>query len=338
MSKTTIALLLALVAGAAAFYFLRERETVEPADAYPERRFAVDDRDDVHRIFAADMTGRSMDFRRRPDGTWTINDTLPASPSVIAQMVATLEQLRIDHVPTRATAEVQRQNLASNGLKVEAYDAEGRKLTGVLIGASVRKGAGSYMVVDGYDEVFAVRRGMLTGTVRPQFDLRSVAAYRAFDFMKYDPADIRSVEVRYPRLPSRSFRVDRAAGALAVEPLADVAVQPSGPVQARRIEGYLEGFANVPVARWTNDHPYRDSISAMTPFAQIIVATSEVRDTYELQPAALLNEYGVPDQSQPFNTFWVERGRTDFVTVQDHQIDQLLRDYQSFFESGEAVQ
>lgn len=175
---------------------------------------------------------------------------------------------------------------------------------------------------------------MLTGTVRPQFDLRSVAAWRSLEFIAYDPRDIQLVEVRYPRLPSRSFRIARTDDGLALEPLAELVGTRDRVVQPRRLESYLEGFAEVPLARWVNDHAYRDSISAMTPFAQIVVATSAARDTFELQPAALLNEYGVPDQSLPFNTFWVERGRRDFVTVQDHQIDQLLRSYESFFEDA----
>lgn len=332
MSKTTVLLAVALFVAAGAFFFLRGRENVAAAEVYPERQFAIPDRHEVARLFIADMTGRSMDLTRQPDGTWLIDDTLKARQTIVEQALATLEQLRIDHVPTRATAAAQRDRLASRALKVEAYDAAGRKLTGVLIGGSVARGAGSYMVVDGYEDVFAVRRGMLTGTLRPQFDLRSVAAWRSQDFIQYDPVDIQFVELRYPRLPSRSFRVERGRDGLTVEPLADVVgvTQPT-PAQPRRIESYLEAFANVPLARWANDHAYRDSVSAMQPFAQLIVATKDARDTFELQPAALVNERGIPDPTQPFTNYWVERGREDFVTVQVHQVEPILRTYQSFF-------
>ena len=331
MTKTTLGLLAALVLGAAALYALRSDTSAEATSAYPERAFGVPDREAVARIFIADMSGRTMDLTRGADGVWLIDDSLVASPTIVEQMRATLEQLRIDHVPTRATADVQREYLAARALKVEAFDAAGEKLTGVLIGSSVSKGRGSYMVVDGYDEIFAVRRGMLTGSVRPQFDLRGVAAYRSQDFMTYDPADIQSVEVRYPRAPSRSFAIRRETDGLVLEPLASVVGVARRQPQARRLESYLEGFSDVPLARWVNDHDYRDSISAMVPFMQIVVATTSARDTFELQPAALLKD-GVYDQANPFNTYWVERGTHDFVTVQDHQIDQLLRGYQDFFQ------
>ena len=332
MSKTTLFLALAVVAGAAAFFFLRDAAEVDRGKAYPERVFAVPNRDAVARIFIADMAGRTMDFRRRGDGRWLINDSVEASPTIMQQMTATLEQLRIDHTPTRATAETQREHLASSALKVEAFDEAGEKLTGVLIGASVDKGAGSYMVVDGYDDIFAVRRGMLTGTVRPQFDLRSIASLRSKSFIAYDPADIRSVEVRYPSLPSRSFRVARDGGDYEVESLAEVVAAPGAAPQPRLVEGYLEAFAQVPLSAWANDYPVRDSISRMTPFAQLIVETTSARDTFELQPDARFNEQGQRDQSAPFSNYWVERGRRDFVIVQDHQIQPLLRTYQSFFQ------
>lgn len=332
MNKGTIGLLLAVLVAGVAFYYIRGRAGESGDAKYPAREFAVASEDEIGRIFIADMTGRTMDLRLRPTGEWYIGDSVKASPTIMKQATSTLTQLRIDHIPPQATQAAVLETMAATALKVEVYDKEGGKLRSLLIGNGSPKGAGSYMTVEGYDEVFVVRRGLLSGILRPLFDLRNVGSWRSLEFIAFDPQDIQSVEVRYPRQASESFRVVRAGDSLRLDPLTELVGKRAEQPQQRRLESYLEVYASIPLATYVEDSPSRDSISGMVPFAQILVErTGERRDTFELQPSLLLNERGAPDASLPFSNYWVEHGKRGFVVVQDHQINPALMRYSSFF-------
>ncbi len=332
MTKTTWILLAAVGLTLAAYAYVRYANEREGAVS-PERQFAVASPDEVGRLFIADMTGRSMDLRRQPDGRWLINDTATASPTIMYQATRTLAELNIDHIPNRATQLAVLKEMSASALKVEVYDRAGEKIRGLLIGSGTPKSTGSYMMVEGYNEVFAVRRGLVTGVIRPLFDLRDIASWRSTEFIAYEPGEIRSVEVRYPRSPSESFRVVRTADSLRLDALNELTgLTRERPVQ-RRLETYLEAYANIPLSNYANESIYRDSISAMVPAVQIVVELADARrDTFELQPMLLLNDKGARDASLPFSNYWVEWGRRNFVTVQDHQIGPALQTYQSFFE------
>lgn len=333
MNKTLVGLLLALAVGLGLLYALRGGNGQRSSAAYPERQFAVAEDADIARVFVADLAGRTLDLRRRPDGTWLVNDSVTASPTIIRQVTRTLKELRIDHVPPRAAADAVRETMAANAIKVEAYDPAGRRLIGLLMGPSVPKSAGSYMAVDGYDAVFAVRRGLLAGSVRPQFDIRDVRDWQTRAFIAYDPADIRSVEVRHGRAPSESFRIERdAGGGLRVEPLAPLTTPPAGELQVRRLEGYLEAFSAVALKIRADDYAVRDSISAMVPLVQVVVDAPPARDTFEFQPSLRKDVYtGQVDPELPVENYWVERNRDDFVLAEVRLMDPLLATYSSFF-------
>ncbi len=337
MTRTTIALLAALAIAAAAFAFVRYEEN-NRAEEYPERQFAVDSPDLIGRLFIADMTGRTMDVRRETDGTWTINDSVKASATLMDQATRTLAELKIDHIPNRATTGAVQQEMAANALKVEVYDRENKKLRSILIGGGSPKSTGSYMMVEGYNDVFVVRRGALTGIIRPLFDLRDIASWRSMDFIQYRPKEIMSIEVRYPQRPSESFRVVRVGDTLRLDALNELTSLTRERPQQRRLESYLDVYENIPLSTHADQSIFRDSISAMVPAVQIVVERVSVvpgerrRDTFELQPMLLLNEKGARDASLPFSNYWVEWGRKGFVTVQDHQINPALKTYQSFFE------
>ena len=332
MSKTLVGLLLVTLLGAGLLYLLRADDSDGRLREYPERDFAVEREADIARVFVADLTGRTLDLERQGDGSWLVNDSVTASPTIMEQVTRTLKELRIDHVPPRATADAVREAMASNALKVEAFDPTGRKLTGLLIGHSAPRGAGSYMVVDGYDEVFAVRRGLLAGSVKPQFDIRDVRAWQTRAFIAYEPAAIRSVEVRYPREASESFRILRQGETLTLEPLSDLARRRAREPQRRRLESYLEAFTSVSLKLRAEDFRLRDSVSAMVPLAQIVIDAPPRRDTFELQPSLKRSgTTGLLDPDLPVEDYWVERNGTDFVLAQVLLIDPLLRTYSSFF-------
>lgn len=332
MTKTTWILLAAVVLVGVAFVFVRNRD-VDRGTEYPQRQFAVDSPKDVARLFIADMTGRTMDLRLQPDGVWLINDSIAASPSLMQQVTRTLAELKIDHVPPRATQVTVLKEMSTNALKVEVYNTDGEKIRNLLIGSGTPKSTGSYMMVEGYNEVFAVRRGMMTGIIRPLFDLRDVASWRSRDFIAYRPEEIQSVEVSYPRRPSESFRIVRTGDSLRLDALNELTGVTRERPQQRRLEGYLEAYEKIPLSEFADESIYRDSISAMIPVVQIVVELRDERsDTFELQPMLQLNEKGARDASLPFSSYWAEWGRHNFVTVQDHQINPALKTYQSFFD------
>ena len=333
MNKTLLALLVILALGVTLLLVLRKGETKDVYAEFPERDFAVRDADLVHRIFIADRKGRSLTLTRQPDNQWLINDSLTASPDIVRQMLATLEQLQIDVVPPKATQATALQNIQADALKVEAYDAEGHQLKSILFGTATAGTRSTFAVVEGHDEVFAVRRGFVIGNVRPLFDLRSINSFRDLIFIRENPEQIQSVEVRYPSAISESFRIARVGDSLRIDPLQELVGRSAGVPKQRLLESYLEGFADIPLFGRIEDAGVRDSVTRVLPQVQIVLQRSDnSRDTFEIQPSLNLNNRGQPDPEVPFSNYYVERGTRELALVQDHQLAPIMRGYASFFE------
>ena len=332
MNKTLVGLLVALVLAVGALLVLRERADPDPYAKFPERDFAIRDTARVHRLFIADRQGRAMTFVRQPNGSWLINDSVRASPTIMESMLVTLQQLTIDYVPPEATQRTALADMRANALKVEAFDASGERLKSLLLGTATPGTRSTFALIEGFDKPFAVRRGMMTGSIRNLFDLRSVDAFRDKVFVAYDPTEITSVEARYGTTPSESFRIARDGDSLKLAPLVELAGRPArAPVQ-RRLESYLEGFASVPLFYRATEFPSRDSITALRPHLQLVVELAGgQRDTLEVVPQLNRNARGVPDPAVAFSNYWVERGRDEFVVVQDQQLAPLMKSYSSFF-------
>ncbi len=339
MNKTLIGLGLALILGVGALLFLRKQENTTPEDLYPQRRLAVEDAQSIHRIFVADLKGRTADFELQPDGNWLMDGEIATKPTVMREMVNVLGKIRIDHVPPQGVVNQALKEMKGSGINVKAFDAAGNLLKSIIIGSNSKDDRYSYVVVEGYDEPFAVRVPGLTGSIRPLFTLHDKSTYRSNDFVKVDPEEVLGVQAYYPRNPGESFVITRTPPAgrsgqkWALSPVAEVISPAEGNPSDRQLESYIETFANVPLVVRADTYKERDSITSLIPFVQYALAR-EAGDTMRLRvwPLHLADAYGEIDFDLPVSSYYVERDGEEFAIVQTHQLQPWFRGYTSFFQ------
>ena len=331
MNKTLIGLSVALLIGSLTLWFLRKQSEPAEETAYPDRQFAIENVEDIRRIFIADMSGRTLNISLQSNGEWLLNDSLKASPTIMESVLRALKKLSIDHIPPEATRQTVLNQMRSNSLKVEAYDEKGQKMRSILIGPPNYKGTANYAMVEGSDKPYAVRVEFSNALLQPLFSINDLNLWRSLEYININIDTIKSVELRYPTEPSESFGIYRRGDSLAIEPINPLAkIEGPGPEQ-RILENYLSGFSSIPAAKYIDNPRLKDSITAILPMVQIVLAYPSGKDTLELQPALGLNDSGVPDKSLGFTNFFLNRSNGDFLMIQDKQVGSILQLYSSFY-------
>lgn len=339
MNRTLLGLVAALAVALGALYLLdaRDRRDDPAATTSPDRALAYPVREDIARIVIADLSHAPLTLDRRADGAWLLNDSLPASQSIVDQLLSALTRMRIDHIPPDAAVGWIVEEARATGINVRTFDAAGEPLRSIIIGPATSDERNSYVLAEGSGRPYAVRTPGLTGSLRPLFDLRSVNAFRARDFVKLDPNTLGGVRVDYPRQPGESFAMSRGAGGqLSLKP-ANALVEERTGANPRLLESYLEGFAYVPLFRYADDARGRDSIVRSVPHARIAVALGDRADgpadstVFELHPNFMRDDDGLPLVEVAVPTYYVLRDGSELAVVQTKFLQNWLRGYSSFF-------
>ena len=333
MSKTSIGLLVALAVATGVMLWLRLGGTDDLAlSAYADRQFAVTDPDAIGRLFIADMQGRRLELTRR-GSDWLIADSLVASPSIMREVLNVLSKVEVDFIPPAATAATVTDAMRANALKVVVFDRSGEQLRSLLLGPSTPDERNSYMLVEGQRQPYAVRVPGHTGSLRPLFDLRSVDAWRALDFVAVDPAEVVAVETVYPRQRGAGFAIERAGERRMIRPADPLVAPPPQAANSRLLESYVEGFADVPLVRRADEWWGADSVRALEPFARITLRLAGGDSTVlRLHPVYLRDGAGNPRVHEPIPSYYVDRDGAELALVQTMQLQPWLRDYRSFFD------
>ncbi len=332
MNKSLLWLVALLAVLLGLFWFLQRQESEVKAAAYPDREFSIKDETSISRVFIADLQGRTMNLTKQKDGGWMINDSVKASVTIMDQVLNTFSKLRIDHIPPETMNEMIFEAMKTDGIKVEAYNAEDQRLRSWIIGPGTQDDRASFVMIEGQNQPYAMKLPGMTGTIRPLFDLRSIEDWRSRDWLAIPPEEIESVEINYPRQKGSGFSIRRVGDTLQLKAESElVEIANSAPKQ-RLLESYLEGFSYVPLFRRENENPVKDSIQSLVPFVELrLVETSGEVQEMSLVPAHGLKNDGTVDVDGPFTNYWVTQRPGGIQTVQKQQLQQWLRDYRSFY-------
>jgi hypothetical protein len=110
--------------------------------------FMIADTSRVDRIFIADHEGRTIDLRRRADGTWSLNGTLTAKQHAVELLLRTFLRIEVKAPVGRNAEATVLRNLATSGVQVEIYTG-GRKPEKVwIVGHGSKDHLGTYMLLE----------------------------------------------------------------------------------------------------------------------------------------------------------------------------------------------
>jgi len=339
MKRTVIFLVLFLLLGGLAAWYLSSDQAAEKATVVGwDRDFAVEDIEEVHRIFIARRDGAKTRLEREGDH-WVYNGKYKANPAVMRPLLDAIEKVRMRYKPANAAVENMVNHLATKGIKVELYNKAGENLKTYYLGGSTQDGLGTYMIMEGAEQPYVVELPAWEGNISVRFS-HVGDEWRDKSIFDEELEDIQSLSVEYPKQKNQSFRIEARGSSYELSPFYEITPEITRPQAEGSIENYLSGFERVIAEGFRNDYSKKDSVRQLIPFSIITLAnksgdSTQARFFTVEEPDKIFQDPSTGEyvRSKPkFERFYVDLNGEDFLQTQQLPIQQIFWGYPSFFE------
>lgn len=336
MKKTiTLLVIFLLLAGGTAWYFSREKENGKATYKPAHMDFAVDP-EKVYKIFINDRSGKTSLLTRNGDH-WLIDEKYKVRPSAISMLLHTIGNLEVRYRPAKTALPQIVKDFTTFGIEVEIYDKENQLIKNYYVSNSDQKGTGTYMIMAGAEEPFAMHIPSHHGSLRPRYVLDG-EDWRDKSVFSEKMEDIQSVFVEYPKQKNKSFKLSKSNGDYKIEPFYEGTPASTKPYVKGTAEKYLSGFESLVAEGFQNDHAKRDSITSLVPFCTITLTKKDgVVKTVRFFPFTRIDKYGNPvpeNPNQPVFRLNADCSWGDFMLVQQEVFKSAFWSYESFFEKS----
>lgn len=334
--RTLILSALVLLLGSLAAWYLfsgKGNSTVAGND----RQFAVKETENIQKIFLADRKGNTTTLERKAD-SWIYDGKWQVRETAIKNLLEAIRNVEMMYKPSTAAVPNMVKSLASEGIKVEIYDRQNRLMKSYYVGGATADETGTYMILEGAEQPYVTYIPGWTGNLRYRYSLQG-EDWRDRTVLAFDPENISSVSVEYPKQQNQSFILEKKGSQYQVKPFYELTPVIRKPYRDRSAESYLTGFVQLGAEAFENNNPVRDSIAQLVPFAIVRLKDAEDRETeVRFHPIFLQNKYQDVQSGQYLNAPPVERYYAevpttgDFFLVQDRVFQKIFRSYAYFFE------
>ena len=273
MKRTITLLLLFLLLGGGAWYMMNYQDQQSTVSNSADGNFKVENEKDIYKIFIAERNGKTTTLERNGDD-WIYNGKYKARPNVMKRLLQVVTKVEMYYTTPRAAEKNMLNNLATKGIKVEVYGKENNKLKTYYVGGSTADGYGTFMIMEGAKEPYITHIPNFEGTIRGRYSMKD-DDWRDQTIFSEQVEDIQSIEVEYPKQKNESFKLEKTKDGFVVNPFYEATPKINKPVSQARVEKYLLGFELLMAEDFENNHPSRDSISALLPFARVALKNTK---------------------------------------------------------------
>lgn len=334
MNRTWLLVALFLLLGAGAFYALRYKKSQTGTHVSWDMDFAIKNPQEITKIFIADRKGQKATLEKQGD-TWMYNGRYKARPTAVQTLLETMGKLNVKYIPPKSAEAGMIKSLATEGLKVEIYGQDGKKLKSYYVGGVTNDEQGTYMIMDGAEQPYVVHIPSFIGQVRARY-LIGDDNWRDRTVFEEKPDEIQSIAIEYPQQKSESFRLEKTAdGKYEVKPLFSTTPPSKAPLKKGIVEGYLLQYEKLGAEGFETNYPLRDSVTALVPFAVVQVKKTDGQE--KLVRFWPVNIQYTTVTGDPFVVRYftdVNNGES-FLLTQDHVFGPIFRGYHFFFNERE---
>jgi len=167
MKKTLTLLILFLVIGGFTYYLTTKKDT-KTTLLTEARNFAVEDIDQVYKIFIANRNGKNITLERQKE-YWQLNGKHRANPNAVSTLLNTIQKLKIKYTPPRTAIKNIINDIATNNIKVEIYNQAGEKIRGYYVGGVTNDELGTHMIKEETEEPFVTYVPGFEGSLRVRY-------------------------------------------------------------------------------------------------------------------------------------------------------------------------
>ena len=332
--KNILILLLGLVIlGGIAYYLTKSNPETQSTLNSTGVKFAVN-KEDVGRILIT-RSGGNLDFTREGD-RWKINGKYYANPHTMTPLLNTMSKIDMIFIPYKTHYKSILSDIEKIGIHVDAFDKSGKKIKGYTIGANTLKNDGTYFILDGDDQPYAMNIKGFDGTIRNRFNYH-IENWKDKTIFDNEASEIASVKVGFPKRPSASFILSQDDGQYSLTPGDQLTPAINKPLNTAKAEAYLHSFKNVIAEGYDNRNTKKDSISNLLQFVTFDVALKDGNHMkYKMIPFRDVldpdvNISDVEDLQQIERYFVTNEVTGDFLVLQQRLFKDLLRSYEYFY-------
>jgi len=325
MKKNTLLLAgLFLLLGAAAVYVWRN-QLQDKKSLPPDRDFAVKDAADIQRVFLADRKGQTALIERSEKG-WLYNGKHPARQDAVASLLETLTRLTIHYVPPKAAEKAMVESIAANGIKVEVYNKDKKKIKCFYVGGVTNDETGTYAIMENAEQPYVITMRGFIGSVRSRL-IFTDEQWRDRTIFAEKPETIQSITLEYPQARSESFRLEKKGAAeYDVTPYFSTTTASKNTRRKGAAEAYVLNFESLVAEGFENANPLRDSVRSLTPFA--ILTVFNIHGEAKVARFWPAGDEGI---GQPIERYFTDINGQDFMLTQQHVFGKVFRGYNHFF-------
>lgn len=348
MLKNVILLALFLVLGGTAYWLVTKNKPIEDTfAANPLTQFAVQDINQIKRIFLTDRLGNQALVERVSDLNWIYTNKVTgmqyrANPNIVYTLLQTLQRVRVRQAVSKAGEANAVKALASQGIKVEVYDQNDTKIRVFNVGAMTDGATGNFINMDGSEKIYVAYIPNNPGTIDTRF-VTQEQNWRDKAVLRNEVNAIEFVEMQYhaPSQKPFSFRVDRLGGEqVSVKPLDGSSPKyTQEQVNQSNALTYLESYDVVSAERILYNKRLRDSIILQPAFATLRYKASYHNEPQEVRIYSLYNPNadrgdGEVGHRQKIQRYFIDIDKDNFFLAQHIVLRDLFWSYDYFFQQG----
>ena len=335
MKKSTLILLFVflVLAGGTAWYMSRQDNGQSTVIDTSDRDFAIDDVDDVSKIFVANRRrGTTHTLTKKGEDYWMLDDTYRANTGMVKLLLNTMKTIRIQSIPSEEATKNILKYLATDQVKVEIYDNAGERIRTYYVGGTNNENTGTYYLMENSTQPYIMEIPHFIGGLRIRHNI-NVQDWRDRSIFQIAPQDIAQVSIEYPKQKNKSFVLEKLGEEdYTIKPFYELTKAIDKPINISKVAHYFDNFAERYGEAFMNDYENRDKIETYVPFAKITVKAKDgTEQTVDLYPRENRDRRGNLRSETVDKYYGSINNNQDLMLIQHRVVEDVLWSYQTFF-------
>lgn len=337
MKKYSFWLLVVLFALLSGFvWYLYEHKSDQISLLMADRDFAIKDSKRIHKVFIANRSTEPITLEKK-EGVWFVNGKYKANPNSMNNLLQTLQDIRLQAIPSKGHIKGIMEGIAVHGIKVEVYGEDEEILKTYYVGGSTISEYGTYYYMEHGNQPYIMELPHFVGNVRERFDL-NLNDWRDRSVVDIEGSRIEEVSLEYPDDPNASFILRKQENQFELYDFVHQQIKLNTPGQ-KLVNSYLEHFKGIGAEAIQNSNPKRKEYSSLKPFCILGIKESGNKAPLVLRFIPIATDsFGIANpevrpiqmtRGQIFKLH-VDRSDGDFLMVQYPVVEPLLITKQDF--------
>ncbi|MCT4665963.1 MAG: DUF4340 domain-containing protein [Flavobacteriales bacterium] len=205
MKKNLLILLLILIGAFVIFYLIKRDGDTSRIDRYD---FSIANIDQVDKIVITSKTPNVATLEKIDTKSWKLNGKYIANRNIVGNLLETLNKMQVKHpVPKNQMDGVLKQ-MVTSAVKVDVY-IKNKKLKSIYIGKDTPNQKGTFMMIEGAKEPWAVFIPGHDGFLSGRF-FTNEKMWRSKRILDFPGNDIAEIKMEYHKEKNASFIIDNS--------------------------------------------------------------------------------------------------------------------------------